>query len=311
MPFFETYIFVDWSARNKLAPQNPSTDAIWIGELTPSFNDLNEKYFRGRQNCFRFLVDRLLHHFELNHRVLLGFDFAYGYPQGLASALNLPAGNKGSWWKIWTELVARIEDADDNSNNRFVVASELNRIAGSGNGGPFWGVPVGQATDYLYPSSPGFPFKAKRGINLDRLRIAESRLRRAQETWKLLGAGSVGGQTLVGIPYLHRLRRHVDFADRSAVWPFETNFTSTPTPQTGPYIIHAEIWPGVVRHAVTSIIEKQKAAIRDQIQVRVMCQWAADLDEKNELGRLFNDPDGLDQDQIQTCIEHEGWILGA
>ena len=132
-----------------------------------------------------------------------------------------------------------------------------------------------------------------------------------QETWKLLGAGSVGGQTLVGIPYLHRLRRHVDLADKSAVWPFETNFTPTPTPQKGPYVIHAEIWPGVVKDAVASVIGNQKTAIKDQIQVRAMCQWAADLDLKNELGELFNTPDGLDKVQIQTCIEHEGWILGA
>jgi len=311
MPLFETYIFIDWSGRNDLSPLNPSAGAIWVGELTPSSSDLNENYFRGRQDCFYFIVDRLLHHFGLNHRVLLGFDFAYGYPQGLASGLYSPTDNRAAWWNIWTELSVRIEDTDNNTNNRFTVASELNCIAGSGNGGPFWGVPVGQATDHLYPKSPGYPFKAKNGINLERLRITEIRLRQVQETWKLFGAGSVGGQTLVGIPYLHRLRRHVNFADKSAVWPFETNFTPTPTPKTGPYVVHAEIWPGVVKDAVASITENQGTAIQDQIQVRTMCQWAADLDLKNELARLFNTPDGLDGGQIQTCIEHEGWILGA
>ena len=311
MPLFETYIFIDWSARSSLAPKNPSKDAIWVGELTSSCNDLNEKYFRSRQDCFHFIVKRLLHHFKLNHRILLGFDFAYGYPQGLASALNLPADNKAAWWHIWTMLATRIEDAEDNMNNRFTVASELNRIAGSGNDGPFWGVPVGKATDHLYPNSPGFPFKTQNGANLDRLRVTEGRLRRVQETWKLLGAGSVGGQTLVGIPYLRRLRKHADFVDRSAVWPFETNFTATPTPKKGPYVVHAEIWPGVVRDAVASIIEKRKAAVRDQIQVRAMCQWATDLDDKDEFGQLFNTPSGLDSGQNQTCIEHEGWILGA
>ena len=170
---------------------------------------------------------------------------------------------------------------------------------------------MGQATDDLYPKSPGFPYKTKNGINLERLRITEIRLRQVQETWKLFGAGSVGGQTLVGIPYLHRLRRHVNFADKSAVWPFEPNFTPTPTPKTGPYVVHVEIWPGVVKNEVVSITENQKTAIRDQIQVRAMCQWAADLDQKNELGQIFDVPNGLDRGHIQTCIEHEGWILGA
>ena len=108
------------------------------------------------------------------------------------------------------------------------------------------------------------------------------------------------------------MRRHADLADRSAVWPFETHFTPTPAPpKTGPFVVHAEIWPGVVKDAVISITENQKTAIRDQIQVRAMCQWAANLDLKNKLGQLFNTPDGLDSNQIQTCIEHEGWILGA
>ncbi|MGD9260867.1 MAG: hypothetical protein PVG44_10530, partial [Desulfobacterales bacterium] len=153
---------------------------------------------------------------------------------------------------------------------------------------------MGQATDHLYPNSPGFPYKAKNGKSLERLRITESRLRQVQETWKLFGAGSVGGQTLVGIPYLHQLRRHVDFADRSAVWPFETNFTSKPTLKMGPYVVHVEIWPGLVKNAVALITEVEKTAIRDQIQVRALCQWAADLDLKIELGRLFNIPNGLD-----------------
>lgn len=311
MPLFETYILIDWSARSNLASIRPSADAIWVGELTPSFNELNEKYFRSRQACFHFIVERLLYHFRYNHRVLLGFDFAYGYPKGFASALYLPADNNSAWWNIWTELATRIADADDNANNRFIVASELNCFAGSGAGGPFWGVPAGQATEHLYPNSPGFPFNAKNGSNLERLRITEIRLRQVQETWKLYGAGSVGGQTLLGIPYLHRLRSHIDFAERSAVWPFETNFTSAPTPKKGSYVVHAEIWPGVVKDVVASIIENQKTSIRDQIQVRAMCQWAADLDLKNELGQLFSTPNGLDKEQIKTCIEHEGWILGA
>ena len=300
-----------YNSRSAPASLKPSKDAIWVGELTTSFNDLNENYFRCRQDCIQFIVNRLSYHLGRKHRVLLGFDFAYGYPKGLASVIYLPVDNKNAWWNIWTELATRIQDDDDNTNNRFTIASELNCIAGFGNGGPFWGAPVGQATNHLCPNSPGFPFKTKNGVIIDRLRLTEIRLRQVQETWKLYGAGSVGSQTLVGIPYLHKLRRHHDFAERSAVWPFETNFTPSPTPQKGPYVVHAEIWPGVVKDAVARIIETQDTAIQDQIQVRTMCKWAADLDLKNDLGRLFNTPNGLDKSQVQTCIEHEGWILGA
>jgi hypothetical protein len=42
MPRFETYIFFDWSARNYLSPKKPSRDTIRVGELTPSYNNLNK-----------------------------------------------------------------------------------------------------------------------------------------------------------------------------------------------------------------------------------------------------------------------------
>jgi hypothetical protein len=311
MPLFETYIIVDWSARNTLSPKKPTADAVWLGELTPSINAQSETYFRSRRECFHFIVERLRHHFDCKHRILLGFDFSFAYPQGFASALNLPMRNKGAWWDVWTELSQGIDDADDNTNNRFAVAADLNGIVGDGQGGPFWGLPAGQVRKHLRPNSPGFPFKTAKGLNLERLRITETRMRRMQETWKLYGAGSVGSQTLVGIPYLYRLRKHADLDASSAVWPFETGFTPTPVTAAGPYIVHAEIWPGIVRETVASIFEKQPMAIKDQIQVRVLCQWMADRDQQNELGRFFDVPDGIDKKTIQVCIEHEGWILGA
>jgi len=50
MPLFETYIFVDWSARNALTSKNPSKDSIWVGEFSPDSNELDEYYFRGRRD---------------------------------------------------------------------------------------------------------------------------------------------------------------------------------------------------------------------------------------------------------------------
>ena len=47
------------------------------------------------------------------------------------------------------------------------------------------------------------------------VRLTEQRLRGVQETWKLCGAGSVGSQALVGIPYRARRRfPQVDFRNR-------------------------------------------------------------------------------------------------
>jgi len=36
-------------------------------------------------------------------------------------------------------------------------------------------------------------------------------------------------------------------------WPFERSFTPAPVATEGPYILHAEIWPGVVKERVQAI----------------------------------------------------------
>ena len=78
-----------------------------------------------------------------------------------------------------------------------------------------------------------------------RFRRAEARAPGTQPAWKLLGQGSVGGQALLGIPMLRALRDDPALAPASRIWPFETGFTPRPR-ATGPVIVHAEIWPGIV-----------------------------------------------------------------
>jgi hypothetical protein len=50
---------------------------------------------------------------------------------------------------------------------------------------------------------------------------------------------------------------------------------------------------------------------RDRAQVRAMCAWAAEYDERETLRPLFDTPNGLNPAQVQVCIEKEGWVLGA
>ena len=310
MPLFDSYIFVDWSAANGAQPQQPTADAVWCGELVPSVNYQQETYHRTRNDGVAHVTSVLIDHAKENRRVLVGFDFPYGYPTGFANALSLPAGPQ-SWWQIWAELAERVEDTPENINKRFAAAGELNAIAGNGRAGPFWGCPVGTNITNLQARSPGFPFAATGGISLQRLRIVETRLPGTQDAWGLFGAGRVGSQALVGLPYVYRLRRHPDLARVSRVWPFETLFTQAPSPSHGPFVLHTEIWPGVVEQRVQELSSTNQELIRDRAQVRAMCEWAAELDEQDELGWFFGEPNGLQPKQVQGCIEQEGWILGA
>ncbi len=311
MSLFDAYVFIDWSAANRPSCRKPTENAVWVGALTLGLHEHSETtYHRTRGDAVSRVLSALMDHVEENRRVLVGFDFPYGYPSGFARALGLPLGPR-SWWEVWAGLARRAQDARNNVNNRFAVAAELNTVAGGSPPGPFWGCPAGHVIENLQRWSPGFPFHAAGGAQLPRLRVVETRLPKAQETWKLLGIGSVGGQALVGIPYVHTLRGHCKLTGCSQVWPFETGFTQSPSPDHGPFVLHAEIWPGVIAKKTQELRTTDPLPIPDQAQVWAMCEWVAELDRQGELGQLFSTPNGLSQQQILTCIEEEGWILGT
>jgi hypothetical protein len=311
MSLFDAYIFIDWSAATRPSRQQPTKDAIWIGELISGLSRTVTTYHRLRSSAASCILCALMDHVRERRRVLVGFDFPYGYPVGFAKALGVTPPQPG-WYATWQFLAGQIHDQEDNSNNRFQIAAGINgRISSSP--GPFWCVPK-QHQSCIPRRKPDYPFMAE--VPLSEYRHTEMYLisnlnYRPQTMWKLFTAGSVGGQALVGIPYVHMLRGHCRLTGCSRVWPFETGFTPLPSPDHGPFILHAEIWPGMVRERVQHLVNGDPSLIRDQAQVRAMCEWAAELDDRDELGWLFCEPNGLNPQQVKECIEEEGWILGA
>src|SRR6266702_4329431 len=201
---FDVYLAIDWSARSLLGPATPTRDSLWVGErLAPGIADsgvLGETYWRTRQAC-------------------LAFDFPYGYPTGYAAALAL-SDHTPPWRQTWDELKRLVVDDATNGNNRFAVAAALNARCGDPTPGPLWGCPVGTSLPTLAPTSPGYPYPVRPGLALERLRLADRLVRGVQPVWKLYGIGSVGGQALVGIPAICRLRDDPALAAISLVWPF-------------------------------------------------------------------------------------------
>ena len=306
---FDVYMAVDWSARNVPGPANPTRDALWIGERRAAAIDDStangETYWRTRRECLAHIRARLIHRLEAGRRVFLGFDFPYGYPAGYAAALGM-SGEGSRWRQVWNELRRLVRDGEDNRNNRFVVAAHLNARCGGHTPGPLWGCPVNGALPTLLPTSPRYPYTVQPGLALQRLRWADRRVRGVQPVWKLYGNGSVGGQTIVGLPALCRLRDDPALASVSRVWPYETGFTSSPTDVHGPSVLHAEIWPGIVPEPLDTAV-----IIRDQAQVRVLVRWITHLDATGRLGALFAAPEGMGPEALAACVEEEGWILGG
>lgn len=265
---------VDWSAQSHPSPIRETADSIWIAWKRTG-REPRPKYFRTRSAAVAYL-ERLLD--ETEGPSLLAFDFPFGYPFGSGMAAKRD---------LYAEIAQRINDEDDNSNNRFEVAAELNAELNADRPGPFWGCPPNR-------ESPTLTAKAvnRRGRAFPERRLAEERLagRGIQTCWKLYTRGAVGSQMLLGLPVLHRL------GQRPAVrlWPFETGWDR----DLGGTVL-AEMWPTLFDVAY------DVHPIKDACQVLASVRWM----DSHVPGALAR-PASIGPDEEDRVMAGEGWILG-
>ena len=282
---FDLIVMVDWSAASRPGPPRPSKDQIWIAWGTRSRRP-EPHYCRTRHEACAYLLDLLAGH---SGSALVGFDFPNAYPAG---------SGLGGGRALAAALAARIEDGRDNRNNRFAVARALNRSLGRPPG-PFWMCPAALADKFLTVKRPPFA-----GRGFAEYRLVEERLhvlrKYPHSAWKLGGAGSVGSQTLMGLPVVHRLLTAPRLAKRSRLWPFETAWDAR---LEG--IVHAEIWPSLFPFA------EQPHAIKDARQVVGVRDTLLAADRRGALGAYLARPAGLGARESRIALEEEGWILGV
>jgi hypothetical protein len=291
---FDAYIFVDWSASSR---PNSGEDSIWIGAGAYDANGNlvvdQPQNPSTRTSAETYVLDLLQAHVREHRRVLIGFDFPYGYPANWHKAVG---HNTGSWSTLWDLFAQRITDVAQN-NNRWDVANSLN-AAIAGFTGPYWGKPSNVDAPYLSETKPSCFTN-----DVMEFRQIEHCLRRAgkqpKSVWQLYYNGSVGSQALLGIPVLHRLRNHETLSSCSQVWPFETGW-QCPVDQQ-PFILHAEIWPGAIP------VNGALHPVKDAAQVLSYVYWAARLDVVGNLSARFNPHTTPPSSTVQQC---EGWILG-
>ena len=274
---FDRVIVVDWSAANLPTSPTNRANAVWIG--CHDAEGGAEWHHRTRAAAEAQLGTLLDTARADGLRVLVGFDFAMGYPAGFAQRLT-----GGDTRALWAWLAERITDAPDNRNNRFAVAAAINASFPEGPG-PFWSHPTGQ-------SWPGLPFR-RAGIDyaalgLTETRAAEVAVRGAKSPWMLFNPGSVGSQSLLGLPMIHRLSQRPDVA----VWPFDA-----PEAQ----VVLAEVYPSLLAGPV-AILANAEGLPADQAQVRLLSRALFRLAQRDRLIPLFESP---------PEARDEGWILGA
>ena len=274
---FDRVIVVDWSAANLPTSATNRANAVWIG--CHDAEGGAEWHHRTRASAEAQLGTLIDTARAEGLRLLIGFDFAMGYPAGFAARLTGEARAEA----VWRWLSDAITDVE-NHNNRFEVATRINAAFPEGPG-PFWSHPTGQ-------SWPGLPFR-RTGIDyaalgLSETRGAEAAVPRAKSPWMLFNPGSVGSQSLLGLPMIHRLSHRPEVA----VWPFAA--------PDAPVVL-AEVYPSLLAGPV-AILANGEGLTADQAQVRLLSKALYRLARADRLGPLFEAP---------PEAAEEGWILGA
>ena len=126
----------------------------------------------------------------------------------------------------------------------------------------------------------------------------------ASPVWKLYYQGSVGGQAILGIPMVRRLK--LARGEAMKVWPFETGWKAlSEADLPGVDVVAAEVYPSMFKG------QALPGEVKDATQVRLTADHFFRLDEAGKLGAAFGPAKGAAADVLVDAEREEGWVLGA
>ncbi len=282
----------DWSAASAPGPVRPAKDRCWIGRLDAGEVTPLLQYCRTRAAA-RAVIEAWTAEARRRGRVLVGFDFPFGYPAGS----GLPGGRALAQF-----YDARLQDDEQDRNNRFELAGALNQELSPEGEGPFWGHPSGRHHPALRRTRPN-PWPAA----IPEYRIADDMLRHLgiQTVWKLAYPASVGSQIMTGMASVHRLLQRNAFVG-AAIWPFETAWE-----RDLPAVTIAEIWPNLFFRLWRQHPAAACHPIRDAQQIAATLLALADADRRGRIADLLAAPGDRSGDELAVIERQEGWIVGA
>ena len=265
MPRFDRIVVLDWSAAGR---PTRGADSIWIGD------DRGLLANPPTRMEAHHLLQELA---EPGTRLLIGADFAFGHPSGLARQIT----GRADALALWDHLDAQHSDDARNCSNYRDVAAGLNRALDSP---VFWG-------DGRRLPTPDLPrLRPPPHPDLAPHRVTETPVPggpRPKSPFQLAGAGAVGAQSLTGIPWLNRLRQRAG----TAVWPFQ--------PWQDAELVLAEVYPSMLGR-----LDVAGWPCLDAAQVGLLARTLRALDDRDALVPM------LAPDPRITDLAAEGQILG-
>ncbi len=275
---FESYVMVDWSAASKPAT---GADSIWIGALTPdsrlklAFKATNPP---TRAKAIEELTELLNRCLKRGDRVLVGVDFPLGFPAGTSEALKLkgeprqgaarfPAqGNEGQARQLEQPLRARGADEPSHLRRPLPVLGLLEE---------------GRADD---------------AVGQEDARARRRATSPNSASWKNTAMDSEEGAPATGVEDRLRRRhrrpgddRHPGHRAPAREIPDAESLAVRPAARQarpgGPLPIRASSSP---RFSTTLNATNQQASeIRDEAQVRTLCEALAERDANGKLAAMF------------------------
>ena len=305
MADFERFIFADWSSSSKSS--NTGENSIWIGSCTRENIEVSVTNPPTRTEALSYLKEKIAE--NSRGKTLLGFDFGFGYPE---KAYNIDMIGK-DWKSLWQSFHGAFYKGDykeSKENFRFHLAKKWN----DDHGLCFWGEPNTK--------------KGKKPIGLEKDKVREIMKRMGEfritdkraswsgvkSLWQLYGAGSVGSQSLMGIPYAWEIRDYlIKNGVPTKVWPFETNFGED---LKNFDVLICEVHFAAIARVGANIanrIETSPDEVKDKAQVEEMCRFFAEEDEDENFLQKFLKVDCscVSEDDRIKAQTKEGWILGA
>ena len=282
---FDVYIAIDFSGSQSLHSQKQH---IAYAEMDSNVQKPIVDTGYSRLSVIEYLLERLKYYNEKQKRVLLGFDFSYSFPKGFWSTLT----NTDETWEVMLRGMAEglkdippiIEEPGSNARKWAETANEIIIRKLKTNYGPFWGPNFIQSKDPKFFVHQALPFSE--------YRLVEQNVTRCKPIFKIGGHGTVGLQSLCGIPLLHSLKSRCLTENISLhSWPFD-----------GWDILEGnmlvEWYPAIYNTGKKSDIDDAKVCV----------EWARSMDNQGLLKPYFH-PILSEKGKIQARFE--GWILGV
>jgi hypothetical protein len=220
-PKFDAFIAIDWSG----AVGYYRGIAVAICHAGRAAPELVEPH-SGRWTRLA-IADWLEHQIDAGKRLLIGLDFAFGFPfEEKGGYLGGQAREVKDIFGLWSLIETKSRNETDFGCRNFVSDPAHREL--------FW----------IAGPQPEQWIERKRYTEFQ---CAESTQTRPDTVYKLLGSKQVGKASITGIRVLHRLRsRH---GNRVAIWPFEAMRRS----------VIVEIYPTLFRRMATRSLAKLRS----------------------------------------------------